>query len=173
MEDPRNGADLFDNIYQFAAAEIHAPGAKMSIRRDIAIEYEKDVRSGMKSLAGWLDKQFGIPLYRCKAADSKNQVTTITIYPDFVVDQVTGETAKEAQRGRDKKALTGQVRSALKRMARDEGDHVREIFKANLIETVENCEIPVPVRTIEYALTDDTDDDTEYTPESDEDYNYN
>ena len=143
--DPANGTDSFDNIYQAMAADAYAPGGRQRDRIQISAEYEADMRSGVASAARWLDEQFGIPVYRCKEAGSGNLVTTITVHPDYVVDPVDGTTAKEAQRERDKKALGGQARATLKRLIRDEGDAVRDILKDEVLLAL-NEPVPAPKR---------------------------
>jgi hypothetical protein len=146
IDDMRYGLEVYDNIYQAIAAEIHAPGAKAGVRRDIGREYEADIRSGFQTLKKWLDEQWGVPLYRCKTPDSKNQVSVITVHPDFVVDPNTGETAKESQRRRDKNALLGQTRSTLKQMMRDDGEQVRQALGDELAKAVLNYTPPQPKR---------------------------
>jgi hypothetical protein len=146
MDDMSRGIEVYDNIHQAIAAEIHAPGAKAGLRRDIGRDYEADVRSGIKNLAKWLDEQFGIPIYRCKTPGSKNQITVITIHPDFVVDPDTGTTAKDSQRKRDKDALLGQTKSTLKRMIRDDGEAVREAIGNELWDVAISYNPPTPKR---------------------------
>jgi len=144
-DDPVNGSGAFDNIYQAMAADIYAPNRRQRDRIQVSEEYESDIRSGISSAARWLDEQFGIPIYRCKESGSGNLVTTITVHPDYVVDQVDGTTAKEAQRERDKKALGGQARATLKRLIRDEGDAVRDILKDEVLLAL-NEPVPAPKR---------------------------
>jgi hypothetical protein len=122
MEDPMNGVKVFNTIYEFMAAEIHAPGQDLRARVEAAQEYAHEVRSGVTTLANWLEEMWGIPLFRCQRARSGNKVTCITVDPYVVVDEATGLTASESQRKRDRAALEGVTNAAYKRIGRQFGE---------------------------------------------------
>jgi hypothetical protein len=122
LNDPKNGVDVFDTIYEYMAAEIHAPQATTRIRVEAAQEYAHEVRSGVTTLANWLEDQWGIPLFRCQCAGAGNKVTAITVDPYVVVDESTGMTASESQKRRDRKSLEGVARAAYTRIGRQFGE---------------------------------------------------
>ncbi len=136
-----NGLGVFDNIYQALAADIWEPNGTMRERIQASEERENDARSGVASLARWLSEEFGLPLYRCKAPGYGNLVGTITIRPDFIVDEATGKTAAEAQFSSDKAALGGQAKAAVRRAIHDGGDVAIEALKQTLLEAIME---PVP-----------------------------
>lgn len=122
LNDPKNGVDVFDSIYEYIAAEIHAPQATTRIRVEAAQEYAHGVRTGVTTLANWLEDHWGIPLFRCQCAGSGNKVTAITVDPYVVVDESTGMTASESQKRRDRKSLEGVTRAAYTRIGRQFGE---------------------------------------------------
>lgn len=145
MDDPKNGLEQFDNIYQAMAADAYAPGGRQKDRMLTGDEREDDMRSGVKTLAKWLDDLWGATLYRCTSPDRlKNQVVVITVHPDLIVDSATGSTAMEYQRKRDEKAVSGQITAALRRQARMEGDRVREAFQLKVDEMINKFELEAP-----------------------------
>lgn len=121
--DPLNGAGSFRNIYQLMAADHYTPGGDLRERLEASQMYENDMRAGISDLVKFLDKKYGIPLYRCTTNESGNKVVIITVHPDTVVDDITGDTAKAVQRRRDKKAIHGQARASIHRLSRDHGEN--------------------------------------------------
>lgn len=153
MNDPRTGIELHDNIYQCMAADIYAPGQKLGVRRDQGRMYEDDVRSGVQTLARWLDNQFGYQLYRCTSSDQKkSHVVVITVDPEFVVDPETGTTAKEMQLDRNIRALRGQTRSTLKQLIRENGDDARESLKERVACLIDECPVETPIRQLALSV---------------------
>jgi hypothetical protein len=145
MDCPRNGLEQFDNIHQAMAADAYAPGGRQKDRMLTGDDRENDIRSGVKTLAKWLDEVWGVTLYRCTSPDRrKNQVVVITIHPDLIVDPATGATAMEYQRQRDEKAVDGQIRAALRRQARIEGARIRETFRLKVDEMIDTFEVENP-----------------------------
>jgi len=137
-DDVMSGSDVFNNIYEYAAAEIHVPNQNHIRDRVAAAEdYVKDVRAGFQTLAGWLDTQFGVPLYRCTGPGSGNKVIAITVNPDFVVNADTGETASEIQVKKDTKAISGNLDAAFRRLGRERGEvEARRILNGALKENL-------------------------------------
>ena len=161
MDDPLNGSEQYDNIYQAMGADIYAPGARQKDRMLTGDEREDDVRSGVKTLSKWLDEVHGVTLYRSTSLNNrKNQVVIVTIIPDLVVDEETGISAMEHQRMRDEKAIEGQLTAALRRQARLEGDRVREIFRLTVDRVIDNFEPTTPrgPRNPRVLLSDSSDD---------------
>lgn len=127
IDDPINGSGCYENIYQLIAADIYAPGANQRTRIEVSGEQESTVRSGVTSLAKWLDQQWELPMFRSKGASSGNRITVITVHPDFVIDEHTGLTAMESQRQRDRKAIEGQTKAAFRRLGREEGEDAARV----------------------------------------------
>ena len=152
MDHPMTGTALHDNIYQCMAADVYAPSAKIGIRRDIGCEYEGDIRSGVQSLSRWLDEHFGYPLYRCISRDKKNQVSVITVDPDFIVDDATGQTAREAQLIRNKEALRGQAISTLKHLSRSGDENAKAMLKLTIESLIDDATIEPPRRQLAIEL---------------------
>lgn len=121
MTDPLVADGSISNIYEQMAADTFAPNGNMLARINAAKDYTAQLRSGVVSLAAWLDKNYELALYRVVHAGSGNKVGTLTIDPDLVIDEVTGMTAREGQLNRDRKALRGQLGAAYKRQARAVG----------------------------------------------------
>lgn len=122
LDDPQNGSGIFDSIYEKLAADIHAPMGSVRTRVEVAQERAHEARAGITALAKWLDEQWGIPLYRCNPSGTGKKITVVTINPDFVVNEDTGETASELQQVRDRKAVAGQLNSSFKRLGRERGE---------------------------------------------------
>jgi hypothetical protein len=144
LDDPKNGVDVFDSIYEYMAAEIHAPQASTRIRVEAAQEYAHEVRSGITTLAKWLEEQYGVPLFRCQCAGAGNKVTTITVDPDVVVDQSTGITASESQKRRDRKGLEGATRAAYTRIGRQFGELEAGKALKDAVDSALSQPLPVP-----------------------------
>lgn len=123
MRDDINGLSSFDNIHQYAAAEIYAPNGSLRARIEASQQYENAARAGINSLAKWLVDVWGVPLFRLKEPGSGNKITVITVRPDYE-DPHTGKTAADLLREKDRKQIEGQVGAARKRLARqfDESD---------------------------------------------------
>lgn len=153
MDDSRKGIEIHDSIYQCMAADIYAEGQKLGIRRDIGKEYEEDVRSGVQTIARWLDVQFGYQLYRCTSSDRrKNQVIIITVDPDLIVDPDTGLTAKDMQLERNIRTLRGQTQSTLKQLVRESGDPAKDMLKHRIACLIDECEVEPPIRQAALSL---------------------
>lgn len=144
LNDPKNGVDVFDTIYEYMAAEIHAPQATTRIRVEAAQEYAHEVRSGVTTLANWLEDQWGIPLFRCQCAGAGNKVTAITVDPYVVVDESTGMTASESQKRRDRKSLEGVTRAAYTRIGRQFGELEASGALRDAVESALSQRLPEP-----------------------------
>lgn len=118
IDDPINGLTSFNNIYQYAAAEVMSEAGSIRDRIEMSQMHEQNMRSGAASFAKWMEQQWGIPIFRCKSSGSGNKITAITVDPDFIVDEVTGMTAEASQRDRDTKAIKGQANAAFLRIGR-------------------------------------------------------
>jgi hypothetical protein len=157
MDDARRGSEIHDNIYQCMAADMYCTSsARLGIRRDVGLQREEDVRSGVQSLARWYDIQFGYQLYRCTSSDRrKNQVIVITVDPDLIVDADTGLKAKDMQLERNIRALSGQTRSTLKQLVRESGDPAKAMLKHKIACLIDECEVDPPMRQIALELLQD------------------
>ena len=147
IHDSLNGLNSFNNIHQYIAAEIRARGGNLRTRITASEAYEHEARSGINSLAKWLDDMWGIPLYRCTTPESGNRIVTITIDPEYVVNHDTGETAQTIQKARDIRAIDGQTMASALRLARIEG---KDIARTALMDAVnsglESFTVPEPRR---------------------------
>lgn len=146
-EDPINGIASFDNIYQYIAAEIHAPAGTLRERINVSGEREHEARSGVTTLAKWLDDQFGMPLFRCVTPNSGNKVVTVTVQPDYVVNPDTGETAMQSQINRDRKAVAGQIEASFLRLGRAKGPEYAKQVLLEAANTTLGKALPVPKRS--------------------------
>jgi len=150
VRDPLNGCDVFNNIYERMAADIHAPGASLRVRMEAAQAYEHEARSGLTTVAGWLLDQFNIPLYRTVSEEVgfKNKISIITVNPDLVV-RSDGTTASQIQVQRDTKAIAGQVQASLARIGREKGvDRAREILADIVNGVISESSLPAPRRDL-------------------------
>lgn len=145
-KDKTNGSTAFDNIYQYMAAEIYAESDRQRDRMLASVEHESEVRSGLMSLARWLDEQYAVPVFRCKETGSGNLITTITVHPDLIIDPINGTTAEEAQKKRDAAALAGQTRAAYKRISRDSGETEARKALFDAFNTALATPLPGPIR---------------------------
>lgn len=117
MDDPINGEDLYDSIFEYMAAEAYAPGGKTKHRIAAAKDFANNMRTGVKTLADWLDAKYEYPLFRCTSSGT-SLITAITGFPDEVIDSITGITAIQSQMARDTKLMEGHVKSSVKRLSR-------------------------------------------------------
>jgi|PlaIllAssembly_1097288.scaffolds.fasta_scaffold08811_2 hypothetical protein len=143
--DERSGLGVFDNIYQALAAEIWAAGGSIRDRIQVSAEREADARSGVASLSKWLNDEWGVPLYRCKAGGFGNLVGIITVHPHLVINEATGETAAQAQAAADRDALKGQARAAVRRVSRDGGEAAVAELRQEVVAAIE-APVPEPRR---------------------------
>ena len=117
MEDEKNGEDMFDSIFEYMAAEAYAPGGKTKHRSAAAKDFANNMKSGIKTLADWLDAKYELPLFRCTSSGT-SLITTITGYPNEVVDSITEITAIQSQMARDTKLMAGHMKASVKKLAR-------------------------------------------------------
>jgi hypothetical protein len=144
MDDPTTGLGVFNNIYEAMAADIHAPDGTLRVRMEKAQDHGAEVRSGVATLANWLQEMWGIPLFRCQRAKSGNKVTCITVDPNVIVDEVTKRTAAESQRERDTQVLAGQTQAAYNRIGRQFGETAAAMALNKAVEAVLHKPLPVP-----------------------------
>jgi len=140
-EDPLNGAGTFNNIYQFAAAEINAPLGTLRQRMEVSEEYESQARQGFNSLASWLVDVFGAPLFRLSESGAANKTVLITVHPDLV-PSYSHKTVAELVREKDMKQVRGQVSAARKRLSRqfeetEVGILLRQAVDTELLTAIE------------------------------------
>jgi hypothetical protein len=113
MKDERNGIGVFNTIYEFAAAEIHAKDSRLRDRIAAAEEHAFEAQSGFNVLARWLDERFDRPLFRLKGTKG-NKIAVITVDGNFI-DPVTNLTAQECQYERSRDQADGQIHSFVKK----------------------------------------------------------
>jgi len=146
MNDPIVGKrdGMFSNIYEAMAADIHAPNGSLRHKMEAAEYRAHEARSGVSSLAKWLEEHYGVPLYRCTSAGTGNHVVVITANPDLVVDEVTGQTAIELQTKKDESAVLGQMGAAYRRLGRERGELFAKDVIVKAAAKVVNQPLPIP-----------------------------
>jgi len=121
--DPLNGSGTFNNIYEYAAAEIYAPGGSLRSRMEASQDYVHEARTGFTSLSKYLDEVHGMTLFRTPSnvKGYKSKTDIITIIPDLIVRD-NGDTAKMVQMSKDTQQIRGTVKSAFTRIGRQDGE---------------------------------------------------
>jgi len=135
---------MFNNIYEAMAAEIHARGGSLRMKMEAAEYRAHEARSGVSSLAKWLEEHYGVPLYRCTASGTGNHVIAITANPDLIVDEATGQTAIERQVQKDESAVLGQMGAAYRRLGRERGEQFARDVIVKAASDVVNVPLPSP-----------------------------
>lgn len=122
--DEKNGTDVFDNIFEFMAAERFGKNARPRVRMELGQEYESLMRAGVNNLDKWLLDKFGMALYRVTRKVGERGLDTITVHDDYIVDEDRGTTAKQLAYRREQTKVKGQMQSTFKRMNAMEGENV-------------------------------------------------
>jgi hypothetical protein len=155
IDDLKNGKDVFDNIYQYLAAETYSHSDRQRDRVQISEDYENNTRSGVNSLSKWLDEQHGIVLYRPTLHGSGNLVRAITVDPGYVVDPRENISAQQAQLSRDIKAIEGQVKATTRRCVRSLGVEEAQTKLSAVVQSAVFEPIAAPINNRISAESDD------------------
>jgi hypothetical protein len=116
------GSLVFKTIYEYMAAMYHnALNAPDWVLRDAVDESANEFSSGVNVFSKWAMENFGVVLFRCLTPGFGNKVTALTIHGDYI-QPGTNKKAFDVQLERDKAAVTGQIDSSYKKMARLEGE---------------------------------------------------